>query len=353
MSLPLTVEVQIETVRRIGARLLNTHVMSIEPIGGGRNSHVCRLTTAEGQTFALKIYFQHPNDSRDRVSTEFTSLRFLWEAGVRDVPQPIAADPEMACAVYEFVDGERIDSASVSDTEIDTAVQFLVRLRALCEHPASRNLHPASEACFSMQAIASSIRQRLGHLKNCEVVDALNEELEIFLDDEVVPTLDRVVRWSQKKVVRAGKSFQRELDFEERTLSPSDFGFHNALRRSGGQIVFLDFEYFGWDDPAKTVCDFLLHPAMSLSESQKKRFCNRVVLHFYPSLAQRVESVYPLFGLKWCTILLNEFLPVHLLRRQFSGSTQNRYLMRKQQLDKAKQMLNMIKQEYDSFPYFN
>ena len=41
----------------------------------------------------------------------------------------------------------------------------------------------------------------------------------------------------------------------QRALSPSDFGLHNALRGQDGQLRFVDFEYFGWDDPVKLVSD--------------------------------------------------------------------------------------------------
>ena len=43
-------------------------------------------------------------------------------------------------------------------------------------------------------------------------------------------------------------------------LSPSDFGFHNALVDDDGQVTFLDFEYAGRDDPAKLVSDFFCQP---------------------------------------------------------------------------------------------
>ena len=64
---------------------------------------------------------------------------------------------------------------------------------------------------------------------------------------------------------------EAELPVEQRTLSPSDFGFHNALRRPDGRVVFLDLEYFGWDDPAKMISDFLLHPALERFYPPSKR----------------------------------------------------------------------------------
>src|SRR6266480_4587472 len=65
-----------------------------------------------------------------------------------------------------------------------------------------------------------------------------------------------------------------------RILSPSDFGFHNAIRRPDGTLAFVDFEYFGWDDPAKTIVDFLLHPGMSVADTLKRRFAAAVEAAF-------------------------------------------------------------------------
>ena len=89
------------------ARLAGGPPRSLTPIGGGRNSQVFRLETADGQTFALKAYFRHPGDSRDRLKAEFGALSFLWAQGLRCVPQPLALDPAAALGLYEFVPGKR------------------------------------------------------------------------------------------------------------------------------------------------------------------------------------------------------------------------------------------------------
>jgi hypothetical protein len=176
-----------------------------------------------------------------------------------------------------------------------------------------------------------------------------------FLARDLAPATEQMLSWSQERFQAAGLDWDREMDATERTLSPSDFGFHNALRRRDSDIVFLDFEYFGWDDPAKMISDFLLHPAMDLS-SEHKRMFGTAILGCFPddsNLSRRVEAVYPLFGLKWCLILLNEFLPGDLRRRQFaSGAELDREALQMKQLSKAKQMLTRICNEYERFPYF-
>ena len=52
----------------------------------------------------------------------------------------------------------------------------------------------------------------------------------------------------------------RKVAKEEKSLSPSDFGFHNMLIDKNGRLRFIDFEYAGWDDPAKIICDFFCQP---------------------------------------------------------------------------------------------
>jgi hypothetical protein len=174
-------------------------------------------------------------------------------------------------------------------------------------------------------------------------------ELSAFLREELCPKLEEIAERSSEML---GEVWDRELPIEHRTLSPSDFGFHNALLRRGGGVVFLDLEYFGWDDPVKLIADFLLHPGMSVSADRKCQFA-AAVLREFPEALDRFEALLPLFGLKWCLILLNEFLPEHLLRRKFAGmSEHDREARQTEQLAKARHMLRLTAQA-SLFPYGN
>jgi hypothetical protein len=110
----------------------------------------------------------------------------------------------------------------------------------------------------------------------------------------------------------------------------------------------LDFEYFGWDDPAKTAADFCLHPAMGLSADLWRYF----IAHF-PSLfidpqelLIRLRMRFPLYVIKWCLILLNEFIPEALDRRIFAANSPSQTIDRRQrQLGKAKNMFGRIHDE--------
>ncbi len=140
----------------------------------------------------------------------------------------------------------------------------------------------------------------------------------------------------------AGMDFDVDIGSSQRLLSPSDFGFHNALRRTQGRIVFVDFEYFGWDDSVKLLSDFLLHPGMTLSEPLRQRFFKGYSAIFGESdsdFTARFAALYPLYGLCWCLIMLNEYLPDFMARRAAAAGGLDSDTVRSAQLGKASRML--------------
>ena len=133
----------------------------LEAIGAGRNSRVYRVADTDAKRYAVKVYFRHESDERDRLGVEFSSLSFLWEHGVRCIPRPIAIHRDFGCAVYEYVEGMRIASPDVTADDVAAAVQFLAALTRLSRDHESRKLPCASEACFSALAVVENVEQRL------------------------------------------------------------------------------------------------------------------------------------------------------------------------------------------------
>ena len=346
----------LDSFKHIAENLLSCPVKNIGLMSGGRNSQVYRLIGEDGIQYVLKAYFKHESDKRDRLGTEYKSLCFLWKHGVRNIPKAIAAAPEYGCAIYSYVEGNKINNGDITDQDINQAVSFLNTLETFKEYTEGWNLSAASEACFSIHTIWGNVQERLSALNQCYEHSPANSTLRDFIEHDFYPAKEKIDEWCRLKLNDAKISFDKKLDTTDRTLSPSDFGFHNALRVANGDLEFLDFEYFGWDDPAKMVVDMLLHPGMTLSLSQKKCFVLGILGHFhkYSNLSERIEIVYPLFGLKWCLILLNEFLPERLMLRKFAGiSTNDHQALQSVQLNKARTLLNKVIHEYENFPYFN
>jgi hypothetical protein len=340
-------------VRELFSRVLKAPVISVARLWGGRNTQVYRLLSDGGQRYAGKIYFQHQAETRDRLGTEFSALRFLWDNGVRSIPMPVAADASCAAAVYEFIRGVKITAADISEGHIRSAVDFTAELARLRTASGSTKLPPASHAVFSYQGYIDYVEARLRRFQEITSTAPPYRQLRTFIDEHFVRRFRETRTWCREE---AGSQalLEREIDARHLTLSPSDFGFHNALLTEERGIVFLDFEYFGWDDPTKMICDFLLHPAMDLSRNLGRRFLDGTLGVFRDDegLAERVRLTYPLAGLAWCLIFLNELLPEHAARRRFSaGDDFDLTAVQFEQLAKSERMLERIVNEYRDFPY--
>ena len=313
------------------------------------------LLTEDSFPYIAKVYYRHGLDKRTRLQFEYACLQFLWDHGIRTIPKPIAMDNDKGYSIYEYIDGAEIKPEEVSEADIDYAAQFLIRLSECNNREGSDELPMASEACFSIQSMFDVIEKRLAKFFSLPNTDSQYKDLQRLLKDEFVPAFEEIREWCLGKLSLLGIHPVFELSHNERTLSPSDFGFHNALRRNTGEIVFVDFEYFGWDDPAKMISDFLLHPGMELPAVYKRRFLAKIVQHFtlHEKLTERIECLYPLCALNWCLILLNEFIPEKFKRRTFAGINSNKSDILTTQFSKSEHMLQKIRSEYEQFPYCN
>lgn len=326
--------------------VLESPVASAERVGTGRNSRIYRVRCG-GEEYAAKFYFGPTADGRDRLEVEFSALQFLWRRGVRCIPQPLRADPARQVAVYPFIAGEALDARTISSDDLVQLLSFVGELRRIGGGPEARALPPAAEAFFTVAGVVGNVRRRLERLQAHGGEGTAYDALRHFLWDAFSPALDRFA-------ARTEASGLRELGWPYRTLSPSDLGFHNALRAPDGRLTFLDFEYFGWDDPAKTLSDVLLHPRMQLARKHRLRLAEAFdgIFGADPDWRWRVELLYPLFALKWCLIMLNEFRPEQIARRRYvDRSREEVEVIQMRQLEAARALLARTMREEGRFPY--
>lgn len=290
-------------------------------LAGGKNNRIF-FGKLDSRPVVLKCYLQNPGDERNRLRAEFGALDFLWRHGVRCIPEPIAMFSRESCAVYGFLDGEKLPAAEVDSAQIKQFAAFAGLLRALSREAGAAGLAAASEASFCLSELKQNIDLRFRRLENgADQESEAGRALHSFLNGNLRPFFHESAAAAAAAMQAKSSSFVvSELSLKERTLSPSDFGVHNAIRRASGEWCFLDFEYFGWDDPAKLIADFLLHPGMQLSDAQRQSFLNGVLPYFAEDVAlrSRLLGVYPLYAVKWSLIILNEFLPENIRRRQFA-----------------------------------
>ena len=326
-----------EALERVARSLIGGPVDRLRRVGGGRNSRVHRVDAASG-AFALKQYPSLEDDPRDRLGAEVGALRWMAENGFTAAPRVVAVDREQNSVLLSWVEGERVGAVDAED--VDQALAFLSRLHELRRAPALPPSRLAAEACLSGAEIERQLVGRIQQLLALEGEAALRS----FLEADVTPALEKLVTRARSEHPGGIASFDRELDPEGRTLAPSDFGFHNALRGRDGGLTFIDFEYFGWDDPVKLTADVLLHPGTPVAAELKDRFRRGAerVYESDPDFAARLEVFYPLFGLRWVLILLNEFHPERWRRRVLAGATEDWGAAKARQLEAARDRLSRL-----------
>ena len=309
-------------------------VSEVERVPGGGNSRVYQVLTTSGKKFALKVYPSDP--SHDRLRSEFEGLRLIHSKGDYPIPVSVGVDRYLEAATYEWVDGESVRNPKLEDAV--QAVDFISCLHQLSKQAEFADFSKASAACLSGEEIEQQLDSRLELL-----MSEKDENLNSFLDKDFVSLLHKML--NRAKSLWPNHEFDSILEREHQTISPSDFGFHNALRIKNGALVFLDFEYFGWDDPVKLMCDFAFHQGMELSLSIRKYWFQKTLkLYGNDCLLSRLNALWPLYGLCWVLILLNEFRSDVWERRCGANpSTSNAHLdVKVQQLVRSRNLLKYI-----------
>jgi len=325
----------------IAQTILNEKVSQAHKIQGRGNSRIYQIETETNQVYALKYYPDLLLDPRNRLQTEVQACRLLEKNHL--TPKVVAFDNDLNIAIYEWIDGVALQD--VEEEHIDQALDFIKTLQELDVPDFSQ---PASEACISADQLFSQIQNRLQQLEFIE-----ENYLHKFLNSVFKPLFHDVKIWSKQQWPT--NNLMNGLPKPKQTLSPSDFGFHNSILRSDGILCFLDLEYFGWDDPVKLIADFIWHPAMTLNDDHKKRWVKNSFLIFKNSeeLKQRFHAAWPLYGMRWAMILLNEFSEDGWKKKIHVD--ENLEIFREQkhreQLDKAVEVCDLIKLHQIECPY--
>lgn len=296
-------EFVLEWCRRLGA-----NPDTVAPLNGGINNQVFRCT-AGGQTFVLKGYVESIDNPHDRFKAETEFLTYAAAVTPTFVPKLIYSDQASRSIVVENLEGECFQEGERPlERDLAKAVEFL---RLLNSEQAS-----ALEAISG--AAADGFLRLTNHLENIRtrIASMQSEHLPSNLCDkanQIILTLKQ--RISHLNEVTEQRLLTGEcediLDPANRCLSPSDFGFHNAIRTSQG-IKFFDFEFAGWDDPAKIVSDFDLQPRIPISP--KGCILRLGIAKWSVGLEARSTVLFPILRLKWACIILGLLDPKRYFR---------------------------------------
>ncbi|MFI5349680.1 MAG: aminoglycoside phosphotransferase family protein [Elusimicrobiota bacterium] len=312
----------------------------ISDLPGGANNRVFLVELAEARLL-LKSYFREGADSAERLGVEFGFSAFLWENGLRQGARPLARDEQALLALYEYVEGRPCEKKDVTAETVRQAARFFHDINLHRSLPQARALPAARDACFSLSDHLSLVSKRLERFESvlgASAASALERDALAFVRTSVVPYWD---------LLRASMNQGEEpIPAEQRRLSPSDFGFHNALIAADGQVRFFDFEYAGWDDPAKMIVDFFSQVSVPVPEEHFDLFCGEAIgdADGGREIKARATRVLAVHRLKWIFLMLNDFLPAVEGRRRFAFGAEGAEERKAKQLEKARRALKNLEE---------
>ena len=157
------------------------------------------------------------------------------------------------CLILEYIEGTQFQENIVPSIDcLDAAVEFLELLNSDFTLASQHIDFRAAEGYLSLSLHLENIHKRI---QSMEI-----DHLPIICQSEAKKLLESLVRQydsisaSTRSCIDLGH-INDSLDPTQLCISPGDFGFHNAIFTPTG-IKFIDFEFSGWDDPAKTIIDF-------------------------------------------------------------------------------------------------
>jgi hypothetical protein len=333
----------LEDVKRLlSASGIASDNLAVRPCREGGNNLVFEIALPERRLIA-KQYYRSEHDLRDRLGAEWSFLAYARELGLDSVPAPIARDAGRGLALYEFVDGRKLGAGELNAAHVLAAASFFRELNGENRFDLAASLPDASEACFSVARHIETVEGRVRRLGMIEAKDDLTSA--------AVKLADRLaVRWRDIRVHIANAAgflpcgLEGEIPSRQRCVSPSDFGFHNALLKPDGNICFIDFEYSGWDDPAKMAADFFCQPQVPIDMNRFEDFIDRAMA-FSPDdseLKARSRLLLPALRVKWLCIMLNDFLPDAARRRRFANPEADADVRKRTQLDMSARALEAL-----------
>ncbi len=271
---------------------------TLEPLQGGINNQVFRCEAA-GHRFVLKGYAAHRAGEHDRFRAEVEFLNYARTVAPGFVPQLLGTDVASRSLVLESLEGYGFqEGGHLSEEDIKRALIFMWRLNEDTDLAKRHVKGSAADGFLRLTEHLQNIEQRVSKMS----VDHLPASFRTKAE-RLIKCVRRELDYLQESTAKLiGKgNCEDVLDPIEGCVSPSDFGFHNAIRTSKG-IKFFDFEFSGWDDPTKAVADFDLQPRVKLSI--RARALSEALPQWSKGLAERYDILFPILKLKWACIIL-------------------------------------------------
>lgn len=271
-------------------------IKDIKEIKHGMNSKICSFK-ADKRKFILKIY---KHKSNFRIIREKLFYNYLNQIKITNVVKPQLFNINKNLSIFPYINGKKIKKISLSD--VRKMSNFINGINQI--NKPSR-LPLAIDGIKDRKKHLTLCKSKIDQLKKIKIDSPIKKDFYDFLNEKIIPKYGEI-----KKKLKTKNFFFTNLKLKKNELivSPSDFGFHNVIKRDN-ILYFIDFEYAGLDDPVKLICDFFCQPDQFINSQKKNFFLKNLSLknNIKRDLKLYVKYFLPFHKLKWCCIILNVF----------------------------------------------
>jgi thiamine kinase-like enzyme len=278
----------------------------ITKLRGGINNQVYVCSKA-GHSFVIKGYPANSLSKHDRMRAEIDFLRLSQRLAPNYVPKLIAQDAVRRSIVLEHIHGMPYkEGEKLTNSDVSSAISFIHALNQKNSKADDCELQQAADGFMRITEHINNVQNRIDALQTNHLPkQCISLAIEIL--DKLKSQWLIVKEKTEQALVRG-----EITDFLEESCqcySPSDFGFHNAIKTSAG-VKFIDFEFAGQDDPAKTVSDFFLQPRIPINH----KYINKLIDAFKNcisknQLEKRTVILSSVLKMKWASIILSILNP--------------------------------------------
>jgi len=281
------------------SKQLGAKSYTIERLVGGINNMVFSCSKGADK-WVIKGYMPIKHGERDGMYAEVQFLRYANKVAPGYTPELIHIDWDQRCVVLEYIEGESFKKGVTPSYEaVDAATVFIQMLNSQPEIAQEYISIDAAEGFLSLEQHIDNIELRSRSM-SWEHIDSQNKDLARYLIEHIKGRL-QCIKADIDERIKSGV-ISNAIGDDERCISPSDFGFHNAINTPNG-IRFIDFEFAGWDDPAKATLDFVLQPCIPV-EGFGLPLLSAWRPELQNSISTRCQQLCPILKLKWLCIIL-------------------------------------------------
>ena len=293
--------------------------VKIKSISNGVNSNVYII---DDKKYILKFY-RSDNNQPNRLERENHALELFDKYKIDNVPKIIDISKEHNCCLMSYLEGQAVNNFK---PEYLSQFAFFYKKILQISYTEKQKYFESIDSCPTLNLLFEQINKRITSLEkeNDTNLKSVLKKLNLFIE-----VLEKSIN----------PSYYNNLRTE---LSIVDFGINNVIINNN-KLFFIDFEFFGLDNPIHLISDTIAHPANNLNLQDQIIFLENLIKSHTNTeeIINAFNGTNILFDIKWCLIMLNPFLSSYSL----NINEDEREIRKSKQLEKVINKISLIEQK--------